>query len=90
MAFLVGVFEGDFDAFKQQLDSDPLGRKQAARGHTLLRGVDNPNEMFLRVEFDSAAAAKSFQERVRSSDVLANVTVKVPPTVTELADQATH
>lgn len=46
--------------------------------------------MFLRVEFDSAAAAKSFQERVRSSDVLANVTVRVPPTVTELADQATY
>ncbi len=46
MAFLVGVFEGDFDAFKQQFDSDPLGRKQAAKGHTMLRGVDNPNEIF--------------------------------------------
>ena len=90
MAFLVGVFEGDFDAFKQQFDSDPLGRKQAAKGHTLLRGIDNPNEMFLRVEFDSADAAKSFQEKVRGSDVLANVTVKVAPTVTELADQATY
>ena len=54
MAFLVGVFEGDFDAFKQQFDSDPLGRRQAAKGHTLMRGVDNPNEIFVRVEFDSA------------------------------------
>ena len=90
MAFLVGVFEGDFDAFKQQFDSDPLGRKQAAKGHTLLRGVDNPNEMFLRVEFESAEAARSFQEKVRGSDVLQNVTVKVPPTVAELADEATY
>ena len=90
MAFLVGVFEGDFDAFKQQFDSDPLGRKQAAKGHTLLRGVDNPNEMFLRVEFESAEEARSFQEKVRGSDVLQNVTVKVPPTVAELADQAIY
>jgi hypothetical protein len=90
MAFLVGVFEGDFDAFKQQFDSDPLGRKQAATGHTLLRGVDNPNEIFVRVEFDSAEDAKAFGEKVRGSDVLQNVTVKLSPTVTELADQATY
>ena len=90
MAFLVGVFEGDFDAFKQQFDSDPLGRRQVAQGHTMLRGVDNPNEIFLRVEFDSVEAATSFQESVRGSDVLQNVTVKIPPTVAEAADQATY
>ena len=90
MAFLVGVFEGDFDAFKQQFDSDPLGRKQVAKGHTMLRGVDNPNEIFLRVEFASPDEAKSFQEKVRGSDVLANMTVKLPPTVVEMADQATY
>jgi len=90
VAFLTGVFESDFDAFKQQFDSDPLGRKQAAKGHTLLRGVDNPNEIFVRIEFDSAEDAKSFGEKVRGSDVLQNVNVKVPPTVTEMADQATY
>jgi hypothetical protein len=90
MAFLVGVFEGDFDAFKKQFDSDPLGRKQAAKGHTMLRGVDNPKEIFLRVEFGSAEEAKSFQEKVRGSKVLENVTVKIPPTVAEMADQATY
>jgi len=90
MAFLVGVFEGDFDAFKQQFDSDPLGRRQAAKGHTMLRGVDNPNEIFLRIEFESAEEAKTFRDKVLGSDVLQNVTVKVPPTVTEMADQATY
>ena len=50
MAFLVGVFEGDFETWKQGFDSDPLGRKQVARGHTLFRGIDNPNEIFLRIE----------------------------------------
>ncbi len=56
----------------------------------MLRGVDNPNEIFVRVEFESAEAARSFQDKVRGSDVLANVTVKLPPTVTEMADEATY
>ena len=90
MAFIVGVMEGDFDAFKHQFDQDPLGRKQAAKGHTLLRGVDNPNEVFVRIEFATAEEAKSFAEKVRSSNVLQNMTVKVPPTPVELADQATY
>ena len=90
MAFLVGVFEGDFDAFKQQFDSDPLGRKQVAKGHTMMRGVANPSEIFLRIEFDSADTASAFREKVLSSPVLDRVNVKVPPTVTELADQSSY
>jgi hypothetical protein len=90
VAFIIGVVEGDFDAFKQQFDSDPLERQQAAGGHTLLRGVDNPNEIFIRVEFDSVEDARSFAEKVRGSDILQNVTVRVPPTVTEMVDQVTY
>jgi hypothetical protein len=90
MAFLVGVFEGDIDAWKQIFDSDPLGRRQLAKGHTLLRGVDNPDQIFVRIEFDSAEDARSFGEKVRGSDVLANVSVKIPPTVAELVDQASY
>jgi hypothetical protein len=90
MAFLVGVFEGDFDAFKQQFDSDLLGRKQVAKGHTMMRGVENPSEVFVRIEFDSPDDAKVFRDKVLSSPVLDKVNVKVPPTVTELADQSSY
>jgi hypothetical protein len=90
MAFLVGVFEGDFDAWKQMFLSDPLGRAQVAKGHTILRGVDNPNLAFVRIEFDSAEAATAFAEKVRGSTVLDNVTVKFPPTVAEMSDQASY
>jgi hypothetical protein len=90
MAFLIGAFEGDFDAFKQQFDSDPLGRKQAAKGHIMFRGVDNPSQIFLRVEFGSAEEARSFQEKVKGSDVMQNMTVQIPPTVVEMVDQATY
>jgi hypothetical protein len=64
--------------------------KQAAKGHTLLRSVDNPNEIFVRVEFATAEEAKSFREKLRDSDVLQNMTVKFPPTVAEVADQAAY
>ena len=90
MAFLVGVLEGDIDAYREVFDSDPLGRKQVAKGHTLLRSVDNPNQLFVRIEFDSVEAAESFAEKVRGSDVLANLSMKVAPTVAELVDQATY
>ena len=90
MAFLIGVLEGDFDAFKQRFDSDPLGRKQVAKGHTMLRGADNPNEIFLRIEFGSVEDAKSFREKVLGSDVFRDITIKFPPTVTEMVDQARY
>ena len=90
MAFLVGVFEGDFDTLKARFDSDPLGRKQVAKGHTMMRGVENPGEIFLRIEFDSADDARTFRDKVLSSPVLSDVNVKVPPTVTELADQSSY
>jgi hypothetical protein len=90
MAFIVGAFEGDFDAFRERFISDPLGRKQVAKGHTLSRNVDNPNEIFVRIEFDSAEEAKSFRDKVRGSDVLQGMDIKLPPTVIEVADQADY
>jgi hypothetical protein len=90
MAFLVGVFEGDIDAWSKLFLSDPLGRAQVAKGHTVLRGVDNPNLAFVRIEFDSADDARAFAEKVRGSTVLDNVIPKIPPTVAELFNQTTY
>jgi hypothetical protein len=71
-------------------DSDPAGRKQSARGHMLSRSVDNPNLVFVRTEFASVDEAKSFRERLLASGALDNVTVKMEPTVVEIADEATY
>jgi hypothetical protein len=90
MAFIVGVFEGDFDAWKPRFDSDPLGRKQVAKGHMIFRSVDNANQFFVRIEFGSAEAARAFAEKVRGSEVLANLNPIVPPTVIELAEQTSY
>jgi hypothetical protein len=91
MAFLVARFEtSDYDTWKQGFDSDPAGRKEAGKGHRVLRSVANPNEVFVQVEFASSEEAASFRERLLASTALDNVTVKTEPTVVEVADEATY
>jgi hypothetical protein len=91
MACILAVFDtGDYDAWKQMFDSDPAGRKQAAKRHRVFRGVDNPNEVFVSVEFASVEDAKSFRERLLASGALDNVTVEKEPTVGELVDETTY
>jgi len=48
MAFMLMQFEvEDFDGWKETFDSDPVGRKQIAKGHQIFRGVDNPSQVFV-------------------------------------------
>ena len=89
-AFIVGVFEGDVEAWKERFDADPLGRKQVAKGHTLLRAADNPNQVFVRLEFDRLDDAKAFADKVRGSNVLEGLTLTVPPTAAELVEKAEY
>ena len=91
VAFILGHFDvGDYDAWKKMFDSDPAGRKQDGKGHRIFRSVDNPSEVFVGVEFASTDEAKSFRERLLGSGALDNVTIKTPPTLAELADEAAY
>jgi hypothetical protein len=45
--------------------------------------VDNPNEVFVRVEFDSVEDANAFRERLLGVGVLKRFNVKMGPTVVE-------
>jgi hypothetical protein len=91
VAFLVHHLKvDDFDAWKGFFDEDPIGRKQAAKGHVMLRSVDNPNEVFTRVEFDSVADATAFRDRLVASGVLDRTTVLTPPTVADLVENLTY
>jgi hypothetical protein len=92
MTYMLANFDvGDYDTWKREtFDADPAGRKQAAKGHMISRSVDNPNDVFIRVEFGSVDEAKSFRERLMGSTALDNVTVKTPPTIVEVEDEATY
>jgi len=89
-AYMLAHFDADWDEWKPAFDSDPAGRAQVAKGYIISRGVDNPNDIFVRVEFASVDDAKSFAERLIGSGVLSRFTVKTPPTVVEVADSGTY
>jgi hypothetical protein len=91
MASMVGVFRtDDYEDWKRMFDSDPVGRKEVAKGHRVMRSVDDPNEIFLRVDFGSVDEAKEFRERVLASGVLDRLTMVKEPTVVDVADEATY
>jgi hypothetical protein len=91
MAFMLVQFEvDDYDAWKEGFDSDPAGRAQSAKNYVISRGVDDPSQVFVRLEFGSPEEARSFRERLMESGALDRLTVKMPPTVVEVADSAEY
>jgi hypothetical protein len=92
MTLLLASYEvSDFDTWKREtFDADPGGRSQTAKGHVLFRSVDNPNEVFVRVEFASTEDAEAFRQRLLASGALDEVTVRTPPAIVEIADEAIY
>jgi hypothetical protein len=95
MAFTLVHFEvDDYDAWKRErFDQDPAGRKQGGRSHVISRGVIDPDQVFVRVEFGSIEEAGAFRERLMHVLQIGNmegITVKMPPTVVEVVDSAEY
>ena len=91
MAFMLAIFRpDDYEAWKERFDSDPVGRKGTVKRHRVFRGVENPNEVFISLEFASADDAKAFREKLLGSGVLDTITVEKEPTVAELVDEKTY
>lgn len=76
----------DFDSWKSMFDGDPPGARKAATGHRLFRGLDDPQEVVIVVDFDTADDAREARERLVSSGVLGRVTVTSPPTIVEAVE----
>jgi hypothetical protein len=83
-------FDADWDEWKPVFDSGPVGRRQVAKGHSIARSVDNPNDIFLRSEYDSVEDAKALRERLLASGVLDRFNVKSGPTIVEVVEQETY
>ena len=91
MAYTVVHLEvPDFDEWKKRFDADPGGRRQIGKGHILSRGVDNPNEVFVRSQFASVDDAKKFRQQLIDSGALNDFTIKTEPTVIEVVEQETY
>jgi hypothetical protein len=91
MAYILTRLEvDDYDAWKPMFDSDPAGVRGRAMGHRILRGTDEPNAVFVQVEFASTEEAAAARERLLASGVLDRVTVKAGPTVAEVAETVAY
>ena len=77
---------GDYDAWKPMFDQDAPRAREAARGFRLYRGVEDPNEVFIQVDFASLGEAAEACERLRASGVLERFTDRNGPTLVEEAE----
>jgi hypothetical protein len=81
---------GDYDAWKASFDKDEPGARRDAKSYRILRGVENPGEVTILVEFDSEADARAGQERLLASGVLDRFSDKDPPKLVEEAESHTY
>ena len=79
------VQTGDYDAWRPMFDQDrPRGREKAT-GQRVFRSVDDPNQVFIFLEFDSVDDAQEARRRVLESGVLDRFEDKHGPNVLEEA-----
>ena len=83
---LTRIDVGNYDEWKPQFDKDLPRAREAATGWRIFRSVDNPNEVFIEVEFDSSEDAATGRERLLASGVLDRFGDKTGPTVVEEAE----
>jgi hypothetical protein len=81
----------DFEEWKAMFDSDPPHAREHATGWRVLRGVEDPNEVIVQVDFPSSKLALDARRRLLDSGVLERVREVVsPPTLVEEADAVTR
>ena len=91
MAFiLTRINVGDYDVWKPMFDKDVPGARQSAKGHRIFRSAEDPNEVFIQVEFVSSDNAKAGRERLLAWGVLDRFPDKAGPTVVEEAEAVSY
>ena len=57
----------DFDSWKRACDGDPVGREAGGvRGYRVFRRTDDPAYVVVDLDFDSAAEADLFADKLRA------------------------
>jgi hypothetical protein len=86
MAFIMTRIDvRDYDAWKPLFDQDAPRARESALGYRLFRGVENPAEVFIQIEFASVDDAAVARERLLASGVLDRFADRNGPTVVEQA-----
>jgi hypothetical protein len=81
-AFIITRIQtGDYDAWRPMFDQDRPQAREKATVQRVLRSVDDPNEVFIFLEFASVEDADDARNRLVSSGVLDRFEDKHGPTV---------
>jgi hypothetical protein len=57
----------DYEAWKQAFDGDPVGRERSGvRRYRIMRALDDPNQVMIDLEFDTAEGARGLLEGMRA------------------------
>jgi hypothetical protein len=86
-AFIITRIQtGDYDAWRPRFDQDRPQTREKAVVQRVLRGVDDPNHVFVYLEFESVEAAQEARRRLLESGVLDRFEDKHGPNVLVDAD----
>jgi hypothetical protein len=74
---------GDYDAWRPLFDQDRPRAREKATGRRVFRGVDEPGQIFVFLEFASVGDAAEARERLLESGVLDRFEDRHGPNVVE-------
>ena len=81
-AFIVTrIRVGDYDTWRQMFDQDRPRAREAAKTQRVFRAVDDPNHVFVFLEFESVDEAQESRRRLVASGVLDRFEDKHGPNV---------
>jgi len=89
-SMLTRIHVQDYEAWKSRFDADPAGARSQAKAHRILRSADDPNDVFIQVQFASREDAIAAREQLLASGVLERVDVQAGPAVAEEAETVAY
>jgi hypothetical protein len=82
MAFIqTRINVGDYDTWKPMFDFDAPAARRDALGYRIFRGINDPNEVFIHIEFATVEHAEAACARLVDSGVLDRFDDKYGPVV---------
>jgi hypothetical protein len=87
-AFIITRIQtGDYDNWRPMFDQDRPRAREKAKVQRVFRGVDDPNHVFVFLEFDSVDDAQEARQRLLDSGVLDRFQDKHGPNVVVEAEE---
>ena len=83
---LTRIQVGDYDTWKPMFDQDKPGARSESKGWRILRNAEDPNEVFIQIEFETDEQARTGRERLLGSGVLDRFQDKSGPYLVEVEE----